>query len=202
MDKYVTIIDDKNNKKMFDKIDKISEKMIKKFKYYNVFTDGSCDNNNRNAINSHAGIGVFWDDNDPLNLSETFDISPITNNRAEIYAIIRAVQLFELFELNKKYINVLNIYTDSKLTVNIMNLWIEKWIQNNWRKNDNKIPLNLDLIKKLYKLIKKNKNNFKIKLIHVRAHKKKPKDIYSQKYYLWHGNNEADKLAKESAFNF
>ena len=48
-----------NNQKMFDKIDKISEKMIKSLKYYNVFTDGSCDNNNRNAINSHLGIGVF-----------------------------------------------------------------------------------------------------------------------------------------------
>lgn len=202
MDKYVTVIGEPNNKKMFDKIDKISEKMIKSFKYYNVFTDGSCDNNNRNAINSHAGIGVFWNDNDPLNLSETFDISPITNNRAELYAIIRAIQLFELFDLNKKYTNVLNIYTDSKLTVNIMNVWIEGWRKNNWRKNDNKIPLNLDLIKKLYKLIKKNINNFKIKLIHVRAHRKKPKDIHSHKYYLWYGNNEADKLAKQSAFNF
>ena len=200
MDKYVTVINDDNN--MFDKIDKICDNMIKKFKYYNVFTDGSCDNNNKNAINSHAGIGVFWNDNDPLNLSETFDIPPITNNRAELYAIIRAIQLFESFNLNKKYINILNIYTDSKLTVNIMNLWIEGWIKNNWRKNNNKIPLNIDLIKKLYKLIKKNKNNFKIKFIHVRAHRKKPKDINSNKYYLWYGNNEADKLAKESAFNF
>jgi ribonuclease HI len=198
MDKYIVINKNtlKKNNKMDKKIDKISINMLKKIKIYDVFTDGSCLNNDKNAINSSGGIGVFWDDNNPLNLSEPFNIFPITNNRAELFAIIRAIESFKLFKFKKKYKYTLNIYTDSKLTINIMNNWLKGWKYNNWLKSDNTEPKNLDLIIRLDKLIQKNKKKFNISFYHVRAHRRKPKNIDSQEYYLWHGNNEADKLAK------
>ncbi|CAG8461495.1 19655_t:CDS:2, partial [Racocetra persica] len=40
-------------------------------------------------------IGVFWKDNDPNNLSERLLGSEQTNNRAEIYAVIRALEICE-----------------------------------------------------------------------------------------------------------
>nr|CAG8581856.1 5046_t:CDS:2 [Entrophospora candida]CAG8589968.1 12476_t:CDS:2 [Entrophospora candida] len=55
-----------------------------------VWTDGSSRNNGKH--NARAGIGVYWGDNDPRNLSERLPGYKQTNNRAEITAIIRALQ--------------------------------------------------------------------------------------------------------------
>lgn len=42
------------------------------------------------------------------------------------------------------------IRTDSKLIINSMTLWLEKWRKNNWNKNKSNQPvLNVDLIKRL-----------------------------------------------------
>jgi ribonuclease HI len=51
-----------------------------------VFVDGSCSNNG--YCNSKGGIGVFWGDKDPRNISEKVpgQGSPITNQKAELMA--------------------------------------------------------------------------------------------------------------------
>lgn len=76
---------------------------------YNVYTDGGCVNNGR--IDALAGIGVHFDHN-----TEYVDISePIegkqTNNRAELIAIIRALETL------KKDQNVM-IHSDSQYSLN------------------------------------------------------------------------------------
>ena len=204
MDKYIVCKIKEKTKidKMNAKIDKVVNDIIKKTKEYNVFTDGSCLNNDRDAENSSGGIGVFWEDDSPLNLSEPFNILPITNNRAELYAIIRAIQIFKIRKFKKKYKYILNIYTDSQLTISIMNKWIHSWKINNWLKSDKKEPLNLDLIIQLDNLINECQKLFTIKFIHVKAHRKKPKDKHSHSYFLWYGNYNADKLARLSSEKF
>lgn len=50
-----------------------------------VYVDGSCSGNG--CKNSQGGIGVFWGDNDPRNLSEEVilpDNEVITNQKAEL----------------------------------------------------------------------------------------------------------------------
>ncbi|KAF0449841.1 ribonuclease H-like protein [Gigaspora margarita] len=76
-----------------------------------VWTDGSVFENG--TTNARAGIGVFWKDNDIQNLSEHVP-GDQTNNRAEIFAIIRAIEI-----CNDK-VKPLNIMTDSKYVINAM----------------------------------------------------------------------------------
>ncbi|CAG8600764.1 32315_t:CDS:2, partial [Racocetra persica] len=58
-----------------------------------IWTDGSSFNNGTKK--AQAGIRVFWKDNHPNNLSERLPGSEQTNNRAEIYAIIHALEICE-----------------------------------------------------------------------------------------------------------
>ena len=53
-----------------------------------VYTDGACSNNGH--ANAKAGIGVWWGDNDPRNVSEPL-AGRATNNRAEIWAAVKAI---------------------------------------------------------------------------------------------------------------
>ncbi|CAG8813250.1 17004_t:CDS:2 [Racocetra persica] len=82
-------------------------------------------NNNGSSFNNgttraQAGIGVFWKDDDPNNLSERLPESEQTNNHTEIYAVIRALEVCE----NKT--KPLEIMTDSKYVINIIEDWVEK----------------------------------------------------------------------------
>ncbi|CAG8854813.1 13783_t:CDS:2, partial [Gigaspora margarita] len=69
-----------------------------------VWTDGSAFKNG--TTNARAGIGVFWKDDDTQNLSECVP-GDQTNNRAKIFAIIRAIEI-----CNDK-VKLLNIMTDN-----------------------------------------------------------------------------------------
>ena len=53
-----------------------------------VYTDGACSNNG--YANAKAGIGVWWGENDPRNISEPL-AGRATNNRAEIWAAVKAI---------------------------------------------------------------------------------------------------------------
>ncbi|CAG8793802.1 7698_t:CDS:1, partial [Gigaspora rosea] len=58
-----------------------------------VWTDRYCENNGKkNALGS---IGVFFGNNDPRNLSERLPGERQTNNRAELYAAIRALEIVD-----------------------------------------------------------------------------------------------------------
>ncbi|KAF5272782.1 hypothetical protein FQA39_LY07809 [Lamprigera yunnana] len=90
-----------------------------------VFTDGACENNGKK--NARAGIGVWFDDNHPLNLSQPVN-GRATNNTAEIQACIQAVKTAHANGVTK-----LKIKTDSEFVINSMTKWIFKWRINNWK---------------------------------------------------------------------
>ncbi|GAV02111.1 hypothetical protein RvY_12714-2 [Ramazzottius varieornatus] len=75
-----------------------------------VYTDGCCHNNGQEG--ALAGIGVYWGADSPLNIAEPL-VGRATNNRAEIYAAVRAIA--QAKELGKKKIV---IYTDSQFLIN------------------------------------------------------------------------------------
>lgn len=149
-----------------------------------IFTDGSCFKNNRKNVKRTGGIGIFFGQNDPRNVSQKLDYHTITNNTAELIACIKAINIG--VKTNKNII----IYSDSNYVINSITKWANKWSKNNWNKSDGSPIKNKELIQELHSLYKK----YNIEMKHVRAHKKAPKKD-SEKYYFWYGNNQADLLA-------
>uniref|UniRef100_A0A914RWV3 ribonuclease H n=1 Tax=Parascaris equorum TaxID=6256 RepID=A0A914RWV3_PAREQ len=69
-----------------------------------VFTDGACSSNGHRG--AKAGIGVFWGDDHPDNVSEPLMSGPPTNNRAELSAVITALRTVRLLsDLSSMSIN-------------------------------------------------------------------------------------------------
>ena len=176
----------------------------KKNKIIEVFTDGSSFNNSRKASKNLAGgIGVFWGVNDYRNLSEPFFIKPITNNRAEIYAVIKAIEIYSVsYDQDCKGKNELLIYSDSQYVINTITKWYKGWKARGWKKSNGKPPLNLDLLCHLDNLITKYQKCFKINFKHVKAHKTAPKNKKSKEYFLWFGNNQADYFARQGSIKY
>ncbi|CAL8101502.1 unnamed protein product [Orchesella dallaii] len=90
-----------------------------------VYTDGACTKNGRKA--AKAGIGVWFGNSHPLNISEPVE-GRQTNNTAEIQAAERAIREAKLNGINK-----LMIKTDSQFTINCVTKWLNNWKRNNWR---------------------------------------------------------------------
>ncbi|CAG8654317.1 21131_t:CDS:2 [Racocetra persica] len=142
-----------------------------------VWTDGCALNNGKEG--ARAGLGVFWGDNDTRNLSERLPGYKQTNNRAEIMAVIRALETCPDPELP------LEIMTDSKYTINAYESWIPKWIKSGWKTANNKPVENKDLFVHLVELIEARPG--KVFFTHVPGHVGIP------------GNEAADRLANLGA---
>lgn len=140
-----------------------------------VYTDGACSDNG-NVTLAKAGIGVWFGKDDKRNVSERLPGELQTNNRAEIYAAIRALEI-----INDPKVDI-EIRSDSKNLINSMTVWYHKWESTNWK--NGKI-LNRDLLERLLHMCKQRTG--KIIWTHVAGH--------SGEY----GNEEADKLATRGA---
>ena len=127
------------------------------------YTDGACKGNP-----GPGGFGVVClqealDHNEVLyRYSEQCDNT--TNNREEMKAILH---VFKLIDSSKVKDTVL-IYSDSAYCVNMINDWIWKWANNNW-KNSKKVTVeNLDLVLEFYKYL--TIDFFPCQVIKVRGH--------------------------------
>ena len=162
-----------------------------------VFTDGCSLNNGSKTKKHFGGIGIFFGDNDPRNQSiklEETKNNPITNNKAELKACIKAIEI--ILKTERPNVNI-TIYTDSEYTINCITKWAKGWKINDWKKTKNgtKVEIkNKDLIITLFNLY----NKYSIKFKHVKAHRSKPNEN-SKDYYEWYGNYMADKLANQAA---
>ena len=158
--------------------------MSKQFKStIKVFTDGSY-SKSKDIVK--CGYGVHCPDEEIDDLSRKFTHTPITSQRAELYAIYKAINVIS----DEYNFDTLKIYTDSRYSIDSLTIWIKNWKQNGWQTAGKKDVLNQDLIKKIDKYLTKYKN--KIKFFHVKAHTGKD-DEFSK------GNNVVDKLAKDGA---
>lgn len=136
--------------------------MVNKFDQIIVFTDGSCSGNGKKC--ARAGYGIYFPCGEFNNTSDAFTIAPVTNQRAELYAIYKALtQITENYEFKK-----ILIYSDSLYSIRCVTLWIKNWEKNNWIGTNKKEIKNLDIIKPIYDII--NKHNGKIIFRHVKAH--------------------------------
>ncbi|KAJ7070672.1 ribonuclease H-like domain-containing protein [Mycena amicta] len=144
-----------------------------------VYSDGACKDNGKPG--ARGGIGVYWGDNDPRNLSERCPGAQ-TNNRAELIAIVR------ILEETPFTTDTLCIRTDSKYSINCLDSWIKKWILNGWRTDSGPVK-NMELIQYLKAhLDTRAQRGQTITLEYVKGHSGNP------------GNDAADQLAVAGTF--
>jgi ribonuclease HI len=144
-----------------------------------IFTDGSYF-----PKNNKCGYGVYFYDVNIADISRPFTHAPLTNQRAELYAIYRGIGT-----IIKNYsFDSLIIYTDSSYSIGCFTKWIDKWKKNDWKTSDNKNVKNIDIIKKVDAYLSIPKYKFKIIFEHVKAHT-------SNNDYKSVGNRRADELA-------
>lgn len=146
-----------------------------------AFVDGKC------------GYGVYFGENDPRNasvyLSQTSTEPLLNNQRAELKAMIHALQNV-VKELNSGSDSSLYIIlTDSQSTIKSLTIWAEKWKMNGWKTNNGSEVANSDLLRLSVALLDhlELQNNEIIRIEHVYGHAGV------------RGNAEADKLATSAA---
>ncbi|XP_050460117.1 ribonuclease H1 isoform X2 [Cataglyphis hispanica] len=141
--------------------------------YVNVFTDGACSSNGYK--NARAGIGVWFQDNHPLNVSRPVEGRP-TNNMAEIQAVTVAAR-----QAKKAGIKKLKINTDSKFLISCITQWMPGWKKRGWKTVDNKPVINKTELLEMERELK----SLTIAWNHINGH------------VGIHGNEMADKLARK-----
>lgn len=115
------------------------------------------------------------------NVSEPLKGHRQTNQRAELTAIIRALEIAPRHR-------PVTIVTDSRYSIDCVTNWFRKWIRNNWQTADGKPVENKDLIQSI--LVKINERDLlKVTTTFewVKGHNRDT------------GNEEADKLAVNGA---
>lgn len=148
-------------------------------KAISVYCDGAASNNGR--AGSAAGYGVWFADEgelSQLNESKRLPGEVQTNNRAELTAAIRAIQLAPRDV-------PLTIHTDSQYTIETVTNWITNWRRRNWHTASGADVQNRDLIRRLDKEI--NDRPVKPVLKYVKGHAGN------------YGNEMADRLAVHGA---
>lgn len=150
---------------------------------YYVYTDGACSNNG--SKHAKAGIGVWFGEADGRNVSQAITGSKVSNNIAELHAILRALELIESDLRAGKHVCVV---TDSKYAILCLTTYGEKCAAANWTRE---IP-NKDLVRTLFETFQRLKTiSPSLTLLHVDAHTGKT-DAHSV------GNAGADRLANEA----
>ncbi|XP_034755282.1 ribonuclease H1 [Etheostoma cragini] len=140
-----------------------------------VYTDGCCSNNGQKG--ARAGIGVYWGHNHPLNVADRLE-GRQTNQRAEIQAACRALELAKENDIKK-----LVLYTDSKFTINGVTSWVKNWKLNGWRlKSGGEITNKEDFVK-----LDRLNAELEVVWMHIPGHAG------------YRGNEEADRLSREGA---
>lgn len=145
-----------------------------------IFTDGSAWNNGKS--NCKAGYGIYIPKKN-IRISEKFTNSP-TNQRAELFAILRSLQITEE--------NNIKIYTDSMYSIKCLTVWCDNWKKNNWKNSKGEDVKNQELVKEILRLMCNKSVTFQ----HVNSHQNKPDT--PDKIYEWDGNRIADKLASSA----
>lgn len=141
---------------------------------YYVYTDGACSNNGKEGAS--AGIGVYFGEGDPRNISRRIE-GKQTNNVAELMAILAAYEMIKDDIVGGK---VVAIVSDSEYAIRCCGSYGERMNKEGWK---TAIP-NKDLVRRLYELYRGSNVQF----IHIRAH-----TGLSDEHSL--GNAEADRLA-------
>lgn len=109
-----------------------------------IWTDGSSLANG--SANAWGGVGVYFGPQDRRNISEPLNGTKQTNQRAELTAIVRAL---EVAPKDRKIV----IVSDSKYSIDCVTDWFHNWQRNNWVNSSKKPVENKDLIQKILDML-------------------------------------------------
>jgi ribonuclease HI len=141
---------------------------------YYVYTDGACSNNGKEGAS--AGIGVYFSEGDPRNISRRVE-GKQTNNVAELMAIIAAFEVIKDDLIGGK---VVAIVSDSEYAIRCCGSYGARLSGEGWR---SVIP-NKELVRKVWEY----SQGANVQFIHIRAH-----TGLTDEHSL--GNDGADRLA-------
>ena len=130
----------------------------------NIYVDGSASPNP-----GKGGFGVVViNENNEIETCYAHYEDETTNNRQELKAILYTLIRWgeKLSDLNW-HDSIPVVYSDSSYAVNTFNNWMFSWKNNGWKKSDNQIPENLDLIEAYYNLYE---NGYRIDLRKIKGH--------------------------------
>ncbi|KKY25416.1 putative rnase h domain protein [Diplodia seriata] len=146
-----------------------------------IYTDGSSLGNGKKG--SVAGVGVFFGPLDERNVSEGLVGARQTNQRAELTAIQRALEIAPLQR-------DATIFSDSNYSINCVTVWFVNWRKNNWLTAAKKPVENKDLVEAIVARIEeREKLGTKTIFTWLKGHADDP------------GNVAADQLAVQGARN-
>lgn len=112
-----------------------------------VYTDGSTTTLQDGKL--AGGYGVWFDRDDPRNFHGRFPLPSPTNNRCELFAIIRAIETID----EREYARIdqeIVVCSDSKYSIRCVTQWWKSWQRTNFKNNTVK---NRGLIERLRSLI-------------------------------------------------
>jgi len=141
---------------------------------YYVYTDGACSNNGKEGAS--AGIGVYFSDGDPRNISRRVE-GKQTNNVAELMAIIAAFEVIKDDLIGGKSVAIVS---DSEYAIRCCGSYGARLAGEGWR---SVIP-NKELVRKVWEY----SQGVNVQFIHIRAH-----TGLTDEHSL--GNDGADRLA-------
>lgn len=149
-----------------------------------IYTDGACPSNG--LIAGRAGIGVFFGLDDPRNISSRLPGHHQTNQRAELFAVLKAL---EVLHTGVQRPNRVVILTDSKYVVQALTEWVPLWEKKGWTTANKTEVVSQDLFKRARDMLTTlAANGTVVEFRHVRGHTG-----------LW-GNEQADRLAVQGAW--
>ncbi|CAI6328627.1 unnamed protein product [Periconia digitata] len=147
--------------------------------FIDVYTDGAAKGNGQ--VGAVGGIGIWFGPNDSRNISAPLVGDRQTNQRAELTAIKRALEIVPI----DRYVRV---YSDSNYAIRCVTEWYKRWVTNNWKSSKGKDVENKDLIKPIRAMMDdRDRCGSKTELIWVKGHDTNV------------GNIGADKLASDAA---
>lgn len=125
-----------------------------------IYTDGSC------SVNSgKGGWGVVIVENGEISREECGSAVDTTNNRMELTAFLKALQIME----EKDEVVDYTIYTDSAYIANCFkDKWYQKWLVNGWKAANRTAIKNQDLWKAILKIHRHSIHN--ITIVHIKGH--------------------------------
>ena len=155
----------------------------------NVFTDGSF----RRKYN-YCGYGVHFPNNAIKSYGHVFKYKPLTNQRAELYAIYSALKKIKFYVQEHTEIKEIHIYSDSQYSINCLTVWYINWRNKNWKNIKGEDVCNRKLIEANLSIIDKLKEkDIKVLFNHVRSHTNKQDELSIN-------NDIVDKLANKHFF--
>jgi ribonuclease HI len=114
-----------------------------------LYIDGACPGNG--TPTAKGGIGVYFGQNSPYNISQPI-VGPIqTSQRAELHAFNAALRQIERIVEENPGLEYFIVVTDSEYLVNSLAKHVYKWKENGWKTAGRQPVANRDLIEPLDK---------------------------------------------------